>query len=70
MKLDLHNSSWRDAPDPAQASGEVTAKALWAEDHDFLGTVPEAIDLLIDSDYRNDAEIGELFVSQVKPDFG
>ena len=33
MKFGIHNSSWLDAPDPAEAFEAVKAKAQWAEDH-------------------------------------
>ncbi len=36
MKFGIHNSSWRDAADPADAFAAVTAKARWAEDHGFV----------------------------------
>ena len=35
MKFGIHNSSWRDRPDPAEAFQVVTAKAQWAEQHGF-----------------------------------
>lgn len=33
MKFGIHNSSWLDSPDPAEA---VKAKAQWAENHGFV----------------------------------
>ena len=36
MKFGIHNSSWLDNPDPAQAFEAVKAKAQWAEDHGFV----------------------------------
>jgi hypothetical protein len=36
MKFDIHNSSWLDAPDPAEAFEAVKAKAQWAENHGFV----------------------------------
>lgn len=35
MKFGIHNSSWLDTPDPAEAFEAVKAKAQWAEDHGF-----------------------------------
>lgn len=35
MKFGIHNSSWLDRPDPAEAFDAVKAKARWAEDHGF-----------------------------------
>jgi alkanesulfonate monooxygenase SsuD/methylene tetrahydromethanopterin reductase-like flavin-dependent oxidoreductase (luciferase family) len=35
MKFGIHNSSWLDADDPAEAFEAVKAKAQWAEDHGF-----------------------------------
>jgi F420-dependent oxidoreductase-like protein len=35
MKFGIHNSSWLDRPDPAEAFEAVKAKAQWAEDHGF-----------------------------------
>jgi F420-dependent oxidoreductase-like protein len=35
MKFGIHNSSWLDRPDPAEAFEAAKAKALWAEDHGF-----------------------------------
>ena len=35
MKFGIHNSSWLDAPDTAEAFEAVKAKAQWAEDHGF-----------------------------------
>jgi hypothetical protein len=36
MKFGIHNSSWLDRPDPAEAFKAVKAKAQWAEDHGFV----------------------------------
>ena len=36
MKFGIHNSSWLDTPDPAEAFDAVKAKAQWAEDHGFI----------------------------------
>jgi len=36
MKFGLHNSSWVDGPDPAEAFEAAKAKAQWAEDHGFV----------------------------------
>jgi F420-dependent oxidoreductase-like protein len=36
MKFGIHNSSWLDTPDPAEAFEAVKAKARWAEDHGFV----------------------------------
>src|SRR5262245_7325434 len=36
MKFGIHNSSWLDSPDPAEAFEAVKAKAQWAEDHGFV----------------------------------
>jgi len=36
MKFGIHNSSWPDAPDPAEAFEGVKTKAQWAEDHGFV----------------------------------
>jgi len=58
MKFGIHNSSWLDAPDPAEAFEAVNAKAQWAEGHGFVGTVSEAI-----------TETRELFASDVMPHF-
>ena len=33
MKFGIHNSSWLDAPDTAEAFEAVKAKAQWAEAH-------------------------------------
>ena len=35
MKFGLHQSSWLDTPDPAEAFEAVKAKAQWAETHGF-----------------------------------
>jgi F420-dependent oxidoreductase-like protein len=36
MKFGIHNSSWLDGSDPAEAFEAVKAKAQWAEDHGFV----------------------------------
>ena len=36
MKFGVHNSSWLDAPDPADAFEAVKTKAQWAEAHGFV----------------------------------
>jgi hypothetical protein len=36
MKLGIHNSSWRDNPDPAEEFEAVKAAAQWAEYHRFV----------------------------------
>jgi F420-dependent oxidoreductase-like protein len=36
MKFGIHNSSWLDTPDPAEAFEAVKAKAQWAEEHGFV----------------------------------
>ena len=75
-----HNFSWLVARDDAAACGQVrTPLGAWTVAW-FVGTVSEAIDLvgqyrdagvqlLINSDYRNDMESLELFVSEIMPHF-
>ena len=36
MRFGIHNSSWLDGPEPAEAFEAVKAKAQWAEDHGFV----------------------------------
>jgi F420-dependent oxidoreductase-like protein len=36
MKFGIHNSSWLDSPDPAEAFEAVKAKAQWAENRGFV----------------------------------
>lgn len=36
MKFGIHNSSWLDSPDPAEAFEAVKVKAQWAENHGFV----------------------------------
>jgi hypothetical protein len=36
VRFGIHNSSWLDGPDPAEAFEAVKAKAQWAEDHGFV----------------------------------
>src|SRR5437870_9185405 len=43
MKFGIHNSSWLDRPDPADAFEAVKAKAQWAEDHGFVGAPDEPV---------------------------
>jgi alkanesulfonate monooxygenase SsuD/methylene tetrahydromethanopterin reductase-like flavin-dependent oxidoreductase (luciferase family) len=36
VRFDIHNSSWLDTPDPAEAFDAVKGKAQWAENHGFV----------------------------------
>src|SRR5437879_7742936 len=36
MRFGIHNSSWLDGPEPAEAFEAVKAKAQWAENHGFV----------------------------------
>ena len=36
MKFGIHQSSWLDTPEPAEAFEAVKAKAQWAETHGFV----------------------------------
>jgi alkanesulfonate monooxygenase SsuD/methylene tetrahydromethanopterin reductase-like flavin-dependent oxidoreductase (luciferase family) len=36
MKFGIHNSSWLETPDPAEAFEVAKAKAQWAENHGFV----------------------------------
>jgi F420-dependent oxidoreductase-like protein len=36
VRFGIHNSSWLDTPDPAEAFEAVKAKAQWAENHGFV----------------------------------
>jgi len=36
MRFGIHNSSWLDTPDPAEAFEAVKVKAQWAENHGFV----------------------------------
>ncbi len=36
MRFGIHNSSWLDGPDPAEAFEVVKVKAQWAENHGFV----------------------------------
>ena len=36
MRFGIHNSSWLDGPDPAEAFEAVKAKAQWAENYGFV----------------------------------
>ena len=38
MKFGIHNSSWLDSHDPAEAFEAVKAKAQWAENHSLSGS--------------------------------
>jgi hypothetical protein len=46
MTFGIHNFSWPDGPDPAEAFVAVKAQAPWVEDRGFAGTVSETIDLI------------------------
>jgi hypothetical protein len=62
VRFGIHNSSWLDTPDPAEA---FVSEAI-----DLIGQYQDAgVDLLINADRRNDAETRELFVSDVMPHF-
>ena len=36
MKFGIHNSSWLDTPEPAEAFEAAKTKAQWAENHGFV----------------------------------
>ena len=36
MRFGIHNSSWLDSPDPAEAFEAVKTTAQWAEHHPFV----------------------------------
>ncbi len=75
-----HNNSWLLARDAAGVAAKRERLLARGPLRGFVGTVPEAIDLvgqyqdagvqlLINSDYRNDLETHELFASEVMPRF-
>ena len=75
-----HNNSWLLARDAAGVAAKRERLSARGPLRGFVGTVPEAIDLvgqyqdagvqlLINSDYRNDLETHELFASEVMPRF-
>jgi alkanesulfonate monooxygenase SsuD/methylene tetrahydromethanopterin reductase-like flavin-dependent oxidoreductase (luciferase family) len=75
-----HNNSWLIARDAAAVAAKRERLAARGPLRGFVGTVSEAIDLigqyqdagvqlLINSDYRNDAETKELLTSDVMPQF-
>ena len=75
-----HNNSWLVARDAAGVAAKRERLASRGPLRGFVGTVSEAIDLigryqdagvqlLINSDYRNDIETHELFASEVMPHF-
>src|SRR5215472_11025703 len=75
-----HNNSWLILRDSAAVAAKRERLAALGPLRGFVGTVAEAIDLigqyqdagvrlLINSDYRNDAETNELLASDVMPKF-
>jgi hypothetical protein len=75
-----HNNSWLVGRDDAAVAARRERLAARGPLRGFVGTVSEAIDLigqyqeagvqlLINSDYRNDMETHELFASEVMPRF-
>ena len=75
-----HNNSWLLARDEASVAAKRQRLAGRGPLRGFVGTVSEAIDLigqyqdagvqlLINSDYRNDAETNELLASEIMPHF-
>jgi alkanesulfonate monooxygenase SsuD/methylene tetrahydromethanopterin reductase-like flavin-dependent oxidoreductase (luciferase family) len=75
-----HNNSWLVARNEAAVAAKRERLAGRGPLRGFVGTVSEAIDLigqyqdagvqlLINSDYRNDIETRELFASDVMPHF-
>jgi len=75
-----HNNSWLVARDAAAVAAKRARLAGRGPLRGFIGTVSEAIDLigqyqdagvqlLINSDYRNDAETNELISSDIMPHF-
>jgi alkanesulfonate monooxygenase SsuD/methylene tetrahydromethanopterin reductase-like flavin-dependent oxidoreductase (luciferase family) len=75
-----HNFSWLVARDDAAVAAKRERLSARGPLRGFVGTVSEAIDLvgqfrdagvqlLINSDYRNDMETLELFVSEIMPHF-
>ena len=75
-----HNFSWLLARDDASVAAKRERLSARGPLRGFVGTVPEAIDLigqfrdagvqlLINSDYRNDMETLEFFTSEIMPHF-
>ena len=75
-----HNNSWLLARDEAAVAAKRQRLADRGPLRGFVGTVSEAIDLigqyqdsdlqlLINSDYRNDAKTNELLASEIMPHF-
>jgi F420-dependent oxidoreductase-like protein len=75
-----HNNSWLLARDAAAVAAKRERLSTRGPLRGFVGTVPEAVDLigqyrdagvdlLINSDYRNDMETHELMASEVMPHF-
>jgi len=75
-----HNNSWLLARDEAAVAAKRERLAKRGPLRGFVGTVSQAVDLigqyqeagvqlLINSDYRNDAETHELLASDVMPHF-
>jgi alkanesulfonate monooxygenase SsuD/methylene tetrahydromethanopterin reductase-like flavin-dependent oxidoreductase (luciferase family) len=75
-----HNFSWLVARDDAAVTAKRERLSARGPLRGFVGTVSEAIDLvgqyrdvgvqlLINSDYRNDSETLELFASDIMPHF-
>jgi alkanesulfonate monooxygenase SsuD/methylene tetrahydromethanopterin reductase-like flavin-dependent oxidoreductase (luciferase family) len=75
-----HNNSWLLARDAAAIAAKRERLTARGPLRGFVGTVSEAVDLigqyhdagvqlLINSDYRNDAETNELLASDVMPHF-
>ena len=75
-----HNFSWLLARDDAAVTTKRERLSARGPLRGFVGTVSQAIDLigqfrdagvqvLINSDYRNDMETLELFVSEIMPHF-
>jgi len=75
-----HNNSWLLARDAAAVAAKRERLADRGPLRGFVGTVSEAIDLigqyqdagvqlLINSDYRNDAETNGLLASEIMPHF-
>ena len=76
----MHNNSWLISRDAAAVAAKRQRLAARGPLRGFVGTVSEAIDLigqyrdtgvqlLINSDYRNDPETSELLASDVMPHF-
>jgi F420-dependent oxidoreductase-like protein len=75
-----HNNSWLLAPDETAVAAKRQRLAARGPLRGFVGTVSQAVDLigqyqdagvqlLINSDYRNDAETNELLASEIMPHF-